>query len=287
MQISTLDSAVKYHPAKETHPGLKNREAEQTETTSENTETSVDNVEAEDADISPTETPGVIRNLMDGHYKGVADVRLRINFSKKLNELNKTEANSVAEEFSVSINSELETGISIINENDNLSEDQAADIQGVFDQFSDSINTAFMEFTSTSDAGSDELINSVRGSYEEFKSALGSLWDEESPKPVEETDPQPEIGNNSDINITGTPKIDAPTGETPETTAKTELQAFVGNFATTFESWFSDLQNSLESVSVLPEISQPHGNGVAFEKFMAIYNSMNNTEDQVEQAVEV
>ena len=38
----------------------------------------------EEASLQATDTKGVINNLLAGHYKGVADVRLRINFADEL-----------------------------------------------------------------------------------------------------------------------------------------------------------------------------------------------------------
>ena len=50
---------------------------------------------AVEADHGGDESPpvkGVIRNLLEGHYKGVADIRLRINFHDELASLQQAEA---------------------------------------------------------------------------------------------------------------------------------------------------------------------------------------------------
>ena len=46
---------------------------------------------------------GVIRNLQDGHFKGVADVRLRINFQAELNAIRQESGSALVRQTAAEI----------------------------------------------------------------------------------------------------------------------------------------------------------------------------------------
>jgi len=54
-----------------------------------------------------------------------------------------------------------------------------------------------------------------------------------------------------------------------------------------FAAAMEELVNSLNGVQVLPELSEPNGNGVAYEKFLAIYNEMLSAETAEETVLGV
>ena len=60
------------------------------------------------------------------------------------------------------------------------------------------------------------------------------------------------------------------------TTAVSEggWQSHIEGLESSFAAAMEELVNSLNGVQVLPELSEPNGNGVAYDKFLAIYNEM-------------
>ncbi|MHC4213704.1 MAG: hypothetical protein ACYSWP_10070, partial [Planctomycetota bacterium] len=73
----------------------------------------------------------------------------------------------------------------------------------------------------------------------------------------------------------------------PEPQGPTEFELFLGELAGMFNASVEGFIESLNSVSVLPPLSEPNGNGAAYEKFLAIYNDMianpsNQTESEGE-----
>ena len=57
-------------------------------------------------------------------------------------------------------------------------------------------------------------------------------------------------------------------------TAQEALDQLIANLTETFSSKLSSFEKLLSEISVLPDLSEPTGNGKAYNKFLAIYNSM-------------
>jgi hypothetical protein len=52
------------------------------------------------------------------------------------------------------------------------------------------------------------------------------------------------------------------------------LQSFIDELTAAFGTAVDEFISALNATSVLPPLSQPSGNGVAYQKFLAIYNDM-------------
>ena len=65
-----------------------------------------------------------------------------------------------------------------------------------------------------------------------------------------------------------------PPEQAPESQGATEFDIFLGELAGIFNASVEGFIESLDSVSVLPPLSEPNGNGAAYEKFVEIYNDM-------------
>ena len=77
------------------------------------------------------------------------------------------------------------------------------------------------------------------------------------------------------------PPVDTQSTEPiPEVTSP--IQAFIDSLTQTFESAMGALENSLNSASALPELSPANGQGVAYNKFLAIYNDLQNPMNKTE-----
>ena len=73
--------------------------------------------------------------------------------------------------------------------------------------------------------------------------------------------------------------------EPPPDDAGPDSQALITNLQFAFFAGMDELTEALSSVKILPELSEPSGNGKAYEKFVAIYNQMlgvDNTGDEPE-----
>jgi hypothetical protein len=54
------------------------------------------------------------------------------------------------------------------------------------------------------------------------------------------------------------------------------INQFLANLADLFATGLVDLQTALDDLAVLPDISEPSGNGKAYDKFMAEYDELRN-----------
>lgn len=178
-------------------------------------------VQANDAEQSK----GVLRLLQEGHFKGVSDVRLRINFFDELAAIEAEKLQAVAEE---KVNGVLESVGGVVNsfleEENELTEEQAASVLG----FQETFVQAVSEYNS-------ELVADLNTAFEGFVEAL-----------------------------------DTESGDAPGPA----WQTFIDDLQSAFAAATNELTQAFAEVGILPELSEPNGNGVAYEKFLAIYNEL-------------
>lgn len=180
------------------------------------------------SDIQANDTEqskGVLRLLLEGHFKGVSNLRLRINFSDELAAIEAEKLQAVAEE---KVNAVLESvgGVveSFLTKEDGPTEEQAASVL----QFQETFVQAVNEYNS-------ELVADLNTAFDGFVKALNT-----------------ESG-------------DAP-GQA--------WQMFIKDLRSAFTAATNELTQAFAEVRILPELSEPNGNGVAYEKFLAIYNEL-------------
>ncbi len=185
--------------------------------------------------------PGVIWNLLEGHYRGVADVRLRLNFQTELQAIHQQNTTAILDAGANSLISELASEIQ------NLAgvEPLAANIESsleLVDQLDSDLRRALAD-----GADSQTSIEALRIASDDFLAAIGTLLagEQEAPAPGEQTDSPDDVAY-----------VDA---------LRQRLDDIV-------DTHLNALQSSLAE-SGLPDPTPPHGNGVAFEKFMAIYRA--------------
>jgi hypothetical protein len=208
-------------------------------------------------------TKGVIRNLMEGHFKGVADVRLRINFHEEIAAMEQVELDQIAGQGLTDIveyvNSEMETLL------------QAGD-------FDEQIQTAIIEaqntFTSNIPEGSGQLVAGLQAGFDEFVSSLNAvLVPPQESIPGEPEEIAPPIEDTANI-IEKTALISSEEIPAPEESTSFDFEQFIGDLVEAFTLKLQELEASLASITVLPELSEPSGKGVAYQKFLDTYNQM-------------
>ena len=213
-------------------------------------------IEEPEEDIESTETEkdaprGVIRNLINGHFKGVADVRLRINFNDEITALEQAELAKVAD-----------SGLSIDEEASLL-------IASALETFNNEITQIK---TNISESGN--LLSEIRTSFDNFVLSVNPVTEEpvETEPPATDEIPLAVIEETEEIPV---PETDGLTGEIPlEETSQFSMEQFLADLTATFEAELELLETTLANTRVLPEISEPSGNGKAFDKFLTIYDEI-------------
>ncbi len=279
MNVSAIDHNKNFDIS--SHPSLNKKSKEisdeQIQLKAAEEEAAVQTTENQDETVeSPTngdaEIPGVLRLLQEGHFKGVADVRLRINFHDEIAALEQEKATQAAQVGISGLNEFVNTEIESLLQNESLGEDQSTAVSEAIGAF----NTAISQIADDNPIpGTEGLISQVQTSFDEFTASLSSILTPE-PEPETEIPPEQPIepvdeNANSEISIMTAKVNDTLFEEVPEF----DPEQFIASLIESFAIKVQELETALSSISVLPELSQPEGNGKAYEKFLAIYNDLN------------
>jgi microcompartment protein CcmK/EutM len=239
----------------------------------------VDEVAAVD---TPERTKGVIRLLQEGHFKGVADVRLRMNFFDELSAIEHAGLSEAVEAVVPELQDTVNGQIDGLLASGELNEAQTAGVveaQAVFNAATDEAVVAFSGSGALNTDGLQEgvqlafdaLVESLTPLLTSLESVEGGVLEAAE---GEEPAVQGEVGA-AGILTSGVPEASTEvTTAVPEETPPTLLSTFLNDLQNAFDTALEEVGNALASASSLPALSEPSGNGVAFEKFLAIYNEM-------------
>ena len=151
---------------------------------------------------------------------------------------------------------------------DNLTEDQSMAVAAAAESFAAVVPQAVEEF-----AGASEFVSTVRAAFDEFIAAIDTaLTIVAEPEP---TEPPPVVDDPVSEVVTvetGPPAtpVETPAEEIPSFSA----DDFIAGLIEAFTAALDKIEAELLATSALPEISEPNGQGHAFEKFMAIYDEL-------------
>ena len=250
----------------------------------------------EQQDNETTEIPGVIRHLLEGHFKGVSDVRLHINHFEALQAVEQQQLQAVIEDNAGLLESIGQNLAQLLNYTDeptapqetseNIASENAqapADSEGLTQDQQDSAGNAsetVNELLTSENQSKDTLVTLVT----DLQSTLTSLADSLNP-PVPSTINETLVAplNDGEPQIPGTEAAEGQEGqgETPPVDSPSAFEILVSEFIEQLNSVFltalDELTESLSQVEVFTELSEPNGNGSAYDKFLAIYNELRAT----------
>lgn len=237
-----------------------------------------DEVEAEPepaasvADPDGEGTKGVVRLLLAGHFKGVADVRLRINLYDELVAAESAALQPVALQNTSALSETVDAQIEELVSSGELSDQQVADVAELRDEYHTVVSALLEQFSNSGRADVQALLVGVQSAFDSLTEALRSVL-----LPADGADVGPVA--EADLTADGAPDAQAtevPTASDPGSPAEqqVEVEAFLKALADGFAVALEEVKDSLAAASVLPELTPPNGNGVAYWKFLAIYNEM-------------
>lgn len=231
---------------------------------------------------------GVIRLLQAGHFTGVADLRLRINFHDQLQEGAAQSTAKAFDEAMPGLLGELAEKVNLLGEDFELSGQGEELIQS----FEEEIRTLLAE-AKTAQTPLSATLDNIKASFSTFLESLQGAF-AAVPSPVaEESDPGEtdlaELVGDDDASAT-----EDQTGDLASAAASEENVEGAGDgleqsedgtatFNTALrelETWFGQRMDSLQSdvsaAQQLPPLSPPRGNGRAYDKFLEIYRTLNS-----------
>jgi len=283
-----------------------------------------DVAQVEPRESSESESRGVMRLLEANHFRGVADVRLRINFFDELSAASESAASAVAETesqvFLEGVGGALDEFLASLS----LDDETMEAIAGRIASFEDDVRVALGSNVTESSVDADVLGGALRSVFGDLAAEISLLLtpstDDVVPEPVvdpEETtpdgvvdqpgdssNPAPDVGDGQTAPSTGgvdsTSPADAdvladvisPDGSSGADTTiveQDETEPITDSSLTVlmeaFEGFLGDYLSSLESALQLADPAPYDGNGSAYAKFLAIYNELRGVSSTVDEQV--
>ena len=229
-----------------------------------------------------TRAKGVLRLLQEGHFKGVADVRLRINFHEELTAIAHENLVPVVEDKVAGIISAVSIQIDVLVTSGELTDEQVTTATDAFEAFREALEQLVEEFTTNGGTDTSSLLGEIETAFDVLVEALNPLLTflaspgaEEAAEVPAELDEEGTIltAAVSTVGLEGTPASIETDPEDPPAEASV-LAGFIEQLDAVFSAALDELRSAIESAAVLPALSEPSGNGVAYAKFLAIYNDL-------------
>ncbi len=224
----------------------------------------VDSDDDKSGSVKADKVPGVIRLLEAGHFKGVADVRLRINFH---DQLERRAADKAADTLRTGADELVKTTASKTDEVlTSFATDEGAReaVQASLDEFSESVDATLATASKADDLDLDAITSDLRAAFDDLVGGLRDLF------------------GSTDVETFG---VDAPVsvaqtaGDPPAIDA---FEAALTELTDAFDQALSSLIESVESSLYLPDPSPAPGNGSAYDKFLAIYHNLSSGDSQLD-----
>lgn len=218
---------------------------------------------------------GVVRLLQEGHFKGVADVRLRINFFEELSSIEVGEIQKVVGEKIPGITDSVNANLEALLLSDELSEEQVTSISEHMETFTQSVNLIKEDFLNTVQPSKENLISGLNYGFEEFITSVNLVLFPTEPESPDDISTNGVVGTGESINVNPFGgEYDKNIESDQAVESETNFQDFISNLRTTFAESLNEMTNALNNSKTLPDPSEPNGNGKAFDKFLAIYNKL-------------
>jgi len=219
---------------------------------------------------APTDemAPGLLRLLQAGHFKGVADVRLRINFHNQLSAAAtaaaRTAANQAVSDLSEAVVAKVDELASALD----LSDEQLASLKELEDVFAATADSAAEAFQAADGlSAGEELTGDLHEAYDGLATSVGSLLIPDAPGDPPAAADAPAVAPPAVDSVQNLPPADA-------VEATTDVQSLITELSEVFQASLAAVDLALSTDSFLPELSPPSGNGVAYGKFLAQYQEL-------------
>ncbi|MHC4666292.1 MAG: hypothetical protein ACYS9T_10110 [Planctomycetota bacterium] len=211
---------------------------------------------------------GVIRLLMDGHFKGVSALRLRINFHDELAAIQAAQVQALtADQADSAVAAVGEVVESFLTENE-LTEEQAAGLSEAQQAFEQAVSEAGEDIAAVLDNAFAAFVETLQTLF-----TPAATIPEEGPSLADEGGEEPETVTASEEEG----------GGEPEPATGPDWESFIENLQSAFGAAMDALNSTVNAATALPPLSEPNGNGVAYEKFLAIYNELWGTDPPTEE----
>jgi hypothetical protein len=191
---------------------------------------------------------GALRLLQEGHFKGVADARLRINLHEEILALNQAGQAAVAREGGPELAAAVGTEIDALLAAGVLPEEASGQVSAAFSSFSVEIEMR-VEIFNEGSSSPGRLAADLQTAFESLRDILDPLL----------------------TALAGSEGI----GGSASAGSSTDMSGFLGKLANVFDEALTALMDKIEAIEIVPPVSDPSGKGVAFARFTDILAAMN------------
>lgn len=214
----------------------------------------------------PNEGSGAYRLLQAGHFKGVAELRQRIHFADRIaSEQSQAQASQAADSLP-GLTDAVNDTFSGLFETDTLTEEQAAAVGELQQAFNEALGGLAGDGSSQTSLSVEDIEAALRAAADTL---LQGLTDLNSPLVVEETVDPDAPADDSDTGAA--PGVEAPADTDTPAEPTLDLTDFIQSLSELLNSQIDALIGDADSLSILPELSGPIGQGAAYEKHLATY----------------
>ncbi|MCK4626039.1 MAG: hypothetical protein KAV00_12055, partial [Phycisphaerae bacterium] len=143
-------------------------------------------VEGSEEQVEQESLPGVLRLLMDGHFKGVADIRLRIVFHDELEALQTEAAGTASAEAVGALIEAVGVPLDELTSSGTLSEEQATAVGELQQTFEQAVDEAVDQSKTATGVDEEALTNGLQSAFDGLTGPLETLLAPSAP--TEQTD---------------------------------------------------------------------------------------------------
>jgi len=203
---------------------------------------------------------GILRLLQEGHFKGVADVRLRINFHDGLAAIEGAQLRAVAEENVSGLFESIQPTVDTLVGSGRIAQEQTDTLTGTFRQ---TVNQSVDKFLA-GQTSKDALIDELNSGFNAFLAGLAAATTrdalDEGISPIED--------------ILEEVVAEETRTEMPEQGEQTESTGFVGELTAVFNASLARFMDGLKDVRILPTSFSPKDSASDYQMFLAVYNEL-------------
>jgi hypothetical protein len=208
---------------------------------------------------------GVVGLLQAGHFKGVAAVRLSINFHEQLSGLNREAARIRVEEAAASMDEQMAGALAAYPED--ASAQQLQLVTEAQETFALAIHSAVQGFKS-GESSQDDALAGMQTAFDDLMLALQASFAATDQTADAAADEQ------GTADITATLIAAADEAAAVPDAAPAGAAGYLASIGQVFNSLMEGLRSDMDTGKAIPQFTAPQGNGVAFEKFMAMYREI-------------
>lgn len=224
----------------------------------------------------PEKVPGVIGLLEEGHFKGVSDVRLRINFFDQLSARAEAAVVPVIQEQTGNLITTITDAIGQLTVALGGGEETGVALDTLADQFNEAVQSAVEQPTADISIDASALETTLQAAFDDLVLAVTELFNAAEDEEI--VPPDTEVAETTEENQETAPAESPvePTGDEPppEDEPALTLEEAIASLSELFQESLTSLIASINEAARLPDPSEPSGNGGAYDKFLAVYDEL-------------